>query len=67
MNSKKAAAQELQQKKLESYTGIIKGMITQANINPLSFDYSEQLEKLYKKNPADRGIIHLAEIEAYKK
>lgn len=67
MNSKRAAAHEQQQKKIEAYTGIIKGMITKVNLNPLQYDYSEELEKLYKAYPADRGVIFLAEKEAYKK
>lgn len=65
MNSKAAYNAELRDKKLTAYTGIIKGLITQVQINPL-FDYSEELEKIYKKNPEDRGIIFLAEKEAYK-
>jgi hypothetical protein len=67
MNAKKAAAQELQQRKTEAYTQIIRGMIGQATEYPLSYDYSGELEELYKKNPQDRGAIHQAEIGAYKK
>jgi len=67
MNSKKAAAHEAQQAKIEAYVKILKGMIGQANAYPLSYDYSGELEKLYKKHPADRGVIFAAEKEAYKK
>lgn len=66
MNSKAVYNAELIEKKLMAYIGIIKGLIMQVQINPM-FDYSEQLEKLYKKNPEDRGIIFQAEKEAYKK
>lgn len=66
-NAKKAAAFEEQERKIEAYTKIIKGMIAQANINPLEYDYSTELDKLYKAHPADRGVIFAAEKEAYRK
>lgn len=64
---KRAAAHEAQQRKIEAYTKIIKGMIGQATAYPLSYDYSDELEKLIKKNPADRAAILAAEKEAYKR
>ena len=64
MNSKKAAAQELLEKKIEAWTGVFKGLIAQVQINPL-FDYSDAVEKIYRDNPQDRGAIHQAEILAY--
>jgi len=67
MNAKKAAAHEELDRKIQTYTKIIKGMITQANLHPLEYDYSEELEKLYRAHPGDRGAIHRAEVEAYKK
>lgn len=67
MNAKKAAAHEELERKVEIYTKVIKGMIQQATLQPLEYDYSEELEKLYKAHPGDRGAIHRAEIEAYKR
>jgi hypothetical protein len=64
---KKAAKHEQIQQKIEAYKKVIRGMIAQANLEPLKYDYSEELERLYKKNPQDRGVIFAAEKEAYRR
>jgi len=53
--------------KIEAYTLIIRGMIGNVNAYPLSFDYSEELSKLYKKHPNDKGAIFAAEKLAYER
>jgi len=66
-SSKKAAAHEQLQKKIEAYTVIIKGMVRQVNAYPLSYDYPGELQKLYDSNPQDSGAIAAAEKEAHAK
>jgi hypothetical protein len=41
-------------------------LITRVNLAPLEVDYSEELERLHKEFPKDRGLILAAEREAYK-
>jgi hypothetical protein len=61
---KRAAAHELQEKKVNAYTLIIRELISRVQKDPLT-DYSGELNKLYKVAPKDRGLIRLAEQEAY--
>ena len=63
----RAYESELREQKIIFYTRKIKLLIDRVQLNPLAVDYSEELERLFKKYPKDRGIILLAEREAYKK
>jgi len=65
MSGKRAYQHEMQQKKVVNYTHQIKTLITRTNLDPFGIDYSSELEKIYKANPKDRGIIRLSEQEAY--
>jgi len=65
MTGKRAFQYELQAKKVDDYTHKIKTLINRVNIDPFAVDYSEEIERLYKSAPKDRGIIRLAEQEAY--
>ncbi len=65
--SKRAAAHELAQKKTEAYIKIIAEIIDRLNKDPFGVDYSAELEVLHKAAPKDRGLILVAEREAFKK
>lgn len=67
MNTKKAAAHEELNNKIEYYTEIIKMMLKQANANPLEYDYTNILEMLIKAHPGDHGAIIIAEKRAQKR
>jgi hypothetical protein len=47
------------------YKRKIKELIEKVKLDPLGSDYSDELEKLHKENPKDKGIILLAERQAY--
>jgi hypothetical protein len=64
MIGKRAYQKELQEKKINAYTAIIRELISRVQKNPMT-DYSGELDKLYKAAPKDRGIIRMAEQEAY--
>ena len=58
---------EAREKRIAYYTQQIRLLIDRVNLNPLGVDYSEELERLFRNNKKDRGIILIAEREAYKK
>jgi hypothetical protein len=66
-NGKRAYALEGREKKIIDYTQQIKLLIDRVNLNPLAVDYSEELKRLHRKHPKDKGLILVAEREAYKK
>lgn len=65
--SKRAAAAEARVRKIEKYAGDIANLIDRFKRDPFRVDYSEELEELKRKNPADRGLILIAEREAYRR
>lgn len=66
MSQKRAYQEQLRGQKIIFYKRKIVDMIMQVNANLFGFDYSQELEDLKKKNPADKALILQAEREAYK-
>jgi hypothetical protein len=61
----RAYAQELRAQRVVFFKQKIKQLITRASLSPFEVDYSEDLEKLHKEFPKEKGIILLAEREVY--
>lgn len=66
MSQKRAYQEQLRGQKIIFYKRKIIDMIMRLNANLFGFDYSQELEDLKKKNPADKALILQAEREAYK-
>ena len=64
---KRAYEMEAREKKIIAYTQQIKLLIDRCNLNPLAIDYSEELEQIHRNNKKDRGLILIAERNAYKR
>ena len=62
----RAYAHEQKIQRIMFFKHKIKMLIERVNFAPLEVDYSEELEKIHKEFPKDKGIILLAEREAYK-
>jgi len=54
---------ELRLRKIDAYRKVILGLISRVSVS--GADYSEELERLKKKNPVDLGLILIAEGQAF--
>lgn len=63
---KRAYAAQLRGQKLIHYKRKIMDLIDRMNKDVFSVDYSAEIEKMKKENPADKGVIIQAEREAFK-
>jgi len=66
-DAKKAAAHEALEGKIEIYTTLFRGMIKQANIEPMTYDYNADRQRLLDQFPQDKAAIIQGEMEAQKK
>jgi hypothetical protein len=62
----RAYAQEYKIQRIMFFKRKIERLIARVNLSPLEVDYSEELEKIHKEFPKEKGIILIAEREAYK-
>lgn len=67
MNHKRAHAAEVREKKIADYRDQILDLIKRFQEDPMGVDYSEELEEMVNMHPVDKGLILIAEREAYNK
>ena len=66
MSGARSYKQEQREKKTASYFYKIQTLMNRSTINPFEVDYTAELEKLFRDNPKDKGLILQAEREVYK-
>jgi hypothetical protein len=64
--SKRAFAFEQREKKIASYYYKIQQLIARVKLQPFEVDYSAELEAMIRANPKEKGLILLAERDAFK-
>jgi hypothetical protein len=64
--SKRAFAFEQREKKIAGYYYKIQQLIARVKLQPFEVDYSAELEAMIRANPKEKGLILLAERDAFK-